>query len=53
MGTPRFRRGNGVGMSRTDNGFNKGSLAGGSASQLDAREGQAGPVEMAERPVVP
>ena len=50
---PRSRRGIGDGMSKEGIKRNTGSLRGGrSGDQPDAREGQAGPQEVAERSVV-
>ena len=53
-GTLRFRRGNGIGMQRrTSDATREVSPVEGFAFQLGSREGQARPVEMAERLVVP
>ena len=55
MNSQRFRRGNGDGMfargDTTQHG--KPEAAGARDPQPDAREGQAGPGRVAERPVVP
>ena len=52
-GTLRFRRGNGIGMQRrTSDATREVSPVEGFAFQLGSREGQARPVEMAERLVV-
>lgn len=53
MGTSQFRRGNGIGMQRrTSDATREVSPVEGFALQLGSREGQARPVEMAERLVV-
>ena len=52
-GTLRFRRGNGIGMQRrTSDATREVSPVEGFAFPLGSREGQARPVEMAERLVV-